>query len=311
MHFLPTSNLLLKHQPELFKRILNKELTPLQIVELTLLALVGLAVFGAVMSIHFPHWWHALNLMWKMIVLIIGSDLLCLPALYVFSSIRGSRITLLQLVLFLSASITTTAVVLLSLSPIAWFFTWSTNGNIDTIRVMNTLMIGFGIIFGIILLMRAFQAGYKHYKEQYPDNKSAADILLLWLLLVIVVTVQMGQKLGPWYSPDEPRGQFTEQPTLRQTDDGMLVVNWQIPEAFCEQNQVIYTVGGGEGNWPAECKDNLNGQYNCQATISEVKDDPVGTYYDLHTVNTDCGNAEVWNQAEHNYKSQILGYSKY
>ncbi len=199
MNILPTSNLLLKQQPALFERILNKKLTPLQVAELLLLSLVGLAVFGAVMSIPFPHWWHALILMWKMIVLIFGSQALCLPALYVFSSIRGSRLTLLQLILFVGASIATTAVVLLSLSPIAWFFTWSTDGDVDIIRIMNTLMIGFGMIFGIILLARAFQAGYKHYKEQYPDNKSAADILLLWLLLVIVVTVQMGQKLGPWY----------------------------------------------------------------------------------------------------------------
>lgn len=199
MHFLPTSNLLLKQQTKLFEDVLNKKFKCIHLLELTSLSIVGLTAFGAVMSLSFPHWWHAINLMWKMLVLMFGSYVLCLPALYVFSSIRGSRLTLLQLILFVGASIATTAVVLLSLSPIAWFFTWSTDGDIDIIRIMNTLMIGFGMIFGIILLARAFQAGYKQYKEQYPDNKSAADILVLWLLLVIVVTVQMANKLTPWY----------------------------------------------------------------------------------------------------------------
>ncbi|MBI4407955.1 MAG: hypothetical protein HY565_05665 [Candidatus Kerfeldbacteria bacterium] len=199
MNLFPTSNLLLKHQPELFERILNKKFKFIHLLELISLSILGLTAFGAVMSLPFPHWWHAIDLMWKMIVLIFGSYALCLPALYVFSSIRGSRITLLQLILCVVASIATTAIVLLSLAPIAWFFTWSTNGDIDIIRIMNTLMIGFGIIFGIILLARGFLASHKYYREQYPDNKSAADILVLWLLLVIVVTVQMSQKLGPWY----------------------------------------------------------------------------------------------------------------
>ncbi len=202
MNPFPTSNLLLKQQPKLFERILKAEFKLSAFLELLGLGIVGLAIFGAVMSIPFPHWWHAGNLMWKMIVLIFGSQLLCLPALYVFSSIRGSRLTMLQLFQFVAASIATTAIVLLALSPIAWFFTWSTDGNIDTLRVMNGLMIGFGIIFGIILLMRSFQAGYKHFKTQYPENKSAADILLLWLILVIVVTAHMRMKLGPCYEPD-------------------------------------------------------------------------------------------------------------
>ncbi|EKD78669.1 MAG: hypothetical protein ACD_41C00300G0001, partial [uncultured bacterium] len=123
MKLFPTSNLLLKHQTRLFDDILNHKIKSGQLLELILVSLVSLIIFGGVMSLSFPHWWHAMDVMWKLIVLLFGTQALCLPALYVFSSIRGSRITVGQLLLSTMAGVTTTAVVLVSLSPIAWFFT--------------------------------------------------------------------------------------------------------------------------------------------------------------------------------------------
>ena len=199
MNFLPTSSLLLKQQIKLFDDVLNNKIKSGQLLELVLVSLLSLAIFGGVMSLSFPHWWHAMDVMWKLIVLLFGTQILCLPALYVFSSIRGSRITVGQLLLSTMAGIATTAVVLVSLSPIAWFFTWSMTGNIDLLRVMNALMIGLGMLFGIILLARSYYFYHKSLKQQYPDNKSAVDILILWLILIIIVTSQMAKKLGPWY----------------------------------------------------------------------------------------------------------------
>ncbi len=97
---------------------------------------------------------------------------------------------------------------------------------------------------------------------------------------------------------------------MTQNADDMAIVTWKIPEVYCEENQVIYTVGGGEGMWPAECT-NINNEYSCRAVISETKDAPIGTYYELHTENNGCGNPEVWNRAEHTYESPLLGYSRY
>ena len=188
MNLFPTSSLLLKHQPELFEQILNKKIKLLQVLELLVLTVVSLSVFGGVMSISFPHWWHAMDVMWKLILLVVGTQLLCLPALFVFSSIRGSQVTLGQFSLFLTASTGTTAIVLLSLAPIAWFFTWSSNNNLDLIGLMNALMIGCVLLFGFTLLVRGLRA-----------SKSPVDILFVWLILVMVVTAQMAHKLEPWY----------------------------------------------------------------------------------------------------------------
>lgn len=288
------SQLLLKQQSELFARILNKKLSPPLIVELLLLGVVGLAVFGAVMSIVVPHWWFTGRLMWKMIVLIFGSNALCVPALYVFSSIRGSRITLPQLLLFVSSSVATTAVVLLSLSPISWFFAWATDNSLGVVRALNGLMIGFGMIFGIILLARAFQAGHKHYREHYPENKSAADILLLWLILVIVVTAQMSQKLGPWYYdgatksciggwmdqicfPQEAHGEILEAPTIQNG-----LVTWAPGTTLLsgDRHELEYAqLGENEADWSgstADCTEQT-GKVICTVDLA-VNDLEPGTY---------------------------------
>lgn len=314
MNPFPTSNLLLKHQPELFQTILTKKLKPLQVIELLGLSVVGLALFGGIMSMIIPHWWHAFNLMWKMIVLIFGSYALCLPALYVFSSIRGSRLTFRQLILFLLASIATTAVVLLALSPIAWFFTWSTDHNLEVIRVMNGLMIGFGIVFGIILLARSFYAGYKHHKAEDPNSKSASDILLLWLILVIAVTVQMSQKLGPWYResvsgevcigsecfPDVAQGEFLTAPTI--TDVAAGTVSWSIPEERCNLDDLRYVSSGhGIGYASAVCYP-VNGHWNCTAQLKDhLLDAPSGSTVQVQTHN-ECANQQ--------YVSPAVTYTK-
>lgn len=316
MKLFEASHLLLKQQSELFARILNKKLSPQLVAELLLLGVVGLAVFGAVMSLSVPHWWFAGRLMWKMVVLIFGSNALCLPALYVFSSIRGSRITLPQLALFVSSSVATTAVVLLSLSPISWFFTWATDGNLGVIRALNGLMIGFGIIFGIILLARAFHAGHKHYREHYPENKSAADILLLWLILVIVVTAQMSQKLGPWYYdgatknctswidqicfPQEARGELLEAPTV---ENG--IVTWA-PGTILrngDRHELEYTqLGEGENGWSgstANCTEQ-SGKVICTADLT-LHDLKPGTY----TIQV-FGNRDL---NEHDYRSAAFTWT--
>ncbi|MFA6475646.1 MAG: hypothetical protein WCV88_05650 [Patescibacteria group bacterium] len=191
MKLFTTTNLLLKHQSELFDQTINKKITLFHVLELLLVSLVGLAAFGAVMSLVVPDWWHTLNIMWKMIALIMGSIGLCLPSLYIFSSIRGLRLTLGQLLFFVLAAVTTIAVVLVSLAPISWFFLWSTD-NIDIIRVINGVMIGFSLLFGLILLARL-----------YAMSKSPFDILVPWLILVAIVTGQMSHKLAPWYPVNE------------------------------------------------------------------------------------------------------------
>lgn len=320
MSLFPTSNLLLKHQPELFQQVLQKKIKPIHIAELFGLSVIGLALFGAVISLVIPNWWHAFNLMWKMLVLIIGSNLLCLPALYVFSSIRGSRLTLPQLMTMLLASIATTAIVLLALAPISWFFTWTTNGELEVIRLLNGLMIGFGILFGLILLARGFRASYLHYKAEDAQSKSGSDILVLWLVLLVIVTVQMSQKLGSWYHlesqvcvvdscfPRTAEGYFTEAPTVVVSTVGEPTnVVWSIPNVNCNGTKELEYIDdqavarGQIYGSTADCSVS-DGVLHCTAQLPETDTAASGTEFKIQTHNY-CDNGDVFN-------SEIITYRK-
>lgn len=148
------------------------------------------------MSTEDPHWWHTWELSWKMMVTLWGPIALCTPALYVFSSLRGVRISINQLVFLLIGSLATAGLVLASLSPLSWFFTWTTD-TLEFIKIMNGFMVGLGLLFGLFFLGQGFLHLYRTHKSD--GVRSGIDILFLWFVLLIVVVVQMSQKLAPWY----------------------------------------------------------------------------------------------------------------
>lgn len=187
---------LLKHKEELFQQLHQPHTWNKTALELLLVGLLGAGIFGAIMSTEDPHWWHTWELSWKMMVTLWGPVALCTPALYIFSSLRGVKIALSQLVFLLIGSLATSGLVLASLSPLSWFFTWTTD-NIEFVKGMNGVMVGFGLLFGLFFLGQGFLHLYKKHKEE--GARSGVDILFLWFILLIVVVVQMSQKLAPWY----------------------------------------------------------------------------------------------------------------
>lgn len=187
---------LLKHKDQLFQQLDQPHTWNATALELILLALLGAGIFGAVMSTEDPHWWHTWELSWKMMVTLWGPIALCTPALYVFSSLRGVRVTMSQLVFLLIGSLATAGLVLASLSPLSWFFTWTTD-TLEFIKIMNGCMVGLGLLFGLFFLGQGFLHLYRTHKPE--GARSGIDILFLWFILLIVVVVQMSQKLAPWY----------------------------------------------------------------------------------------------------------------
>lgn len=187
---------LLKHKEELFQQLTQPHTWNKTVLELLVVGLFGAGIFGAIMSTEELHWWHTWELSWKMMVTVWGPVALCTPALYVFSSLRGVKITLSQLVFLLIGSLATSGLVLASLSPLSWFFTWTTN-TIQFVQIMNALMVGLGLVFGLFFLGQGFLYLFTAHKQD--SVRSGVDILCLWFILLIVVIVQMSQKLGPWY----------------------------------------------------------------------------------------------------------------
>lgn len=191
---------LLRNKKEIYNNITKPQTWNRVTSEFLVVGVVGLALFGLGMGTYvlsipgagsFP-WWF----MWKMIVVVVGPMVICTPALFVFSAIRGSTITLTQLVYLLCGAFATVGIVLLSLVPVTWFFTWTAD-TIHFIRTMNGLVLACALGFGMFFLGKGFIALHTEHKNE--QSRAAADILLVWFVLFLVVVMQMSNKLGPWY----------------------------------------------------------------------------------------------------------------
>lgn len=191
-------SLLLKHKEEVFTLIHEKRKWNAITAQFVLLSLVGFALFGVVISTLTPHWWFTGQLSWKMIAVLWGPTIICAPSLYVFSTIRGSRLTLPELAQLLCGMLATTAVVLLALAPISWFFTWTSEG-LGFIQLMNGVMIGVSLLFGLFFFGKGMMVLNKKIEGNEKTTRFSPDILLVWFVLLLIVVVQMSDKLGPWY----------------------------------------------------------------------------------------------------------------
>lgn len=161
--------------------------------EFLLLSLIGIALFGAV-SADSPRWGVMWDHAWKVAVVYWGSIAICLPSLFVFSAVRGSRITVSELIFFVIASLATIGLVLVSIAPITAFFAWTTNVP-ELMRLINVMAGGLALLFGIYLIGRGFAFIHTLRKSTDPESRSGVDFLLLWLLLLFVVMIQMIQTL--------------------------------------------------------------------------------------------------------------------
>lgn len=305
MKQLPLSSLL-KNKDEIYNTLDSPRTWPRYVMHFMLIALLGMAAFGLVMGTYVPHWWHSLTLAWKTIVLIWGPLAICTPSLFVFGAIRGSRITLPQLLFLLMGALATTGIVLLALTPLTWFFTWTTETSIF-LRVMNGMFIGLALAFGMFFFSKGLLAIHKKLKAAGTPSSISIDVVVLWFILLIIVVAQMSMKLGPWYEirtipveysdgnnvfPDNPKGSFITGPEVKTTEAGVTQITWDAPDAcfnnYIEMVEEGYTPDNGKrwvSNHHAECQFSEAGQ-NCIVKLPEQWKKNVQWKLQAHS---DCG----------------------
>lgn len=288
MKQLPIASLL-KNKEAIYNILTEPKQWPKYIIHFVLIALLGMAAFGLVMGTYVPNWWHSLTLAWKMIVLIWGPLAICTPALFVFGAIRGSRISLPQLLFLLMGALATTGIVLLALTPLTWFFTWTTETSIF-LRVMNGMFIGLGLAFGMFFFSKGLLHIHKQLKTAGTPSSISIDVVVLWFILLIIVVAQMSVKIGPWYEfrtipveytddnnvfPDNPKGSFISGPEIITTEAGVTEVKWNTTEAcfnnYIEMVEDGYAQDNGKrwiSNHHAECEF-TDAEQRCVVTLPE------------------------------------------
>jgi hypothetical protein len=155
------------------------------IMALAVTILGSLAVYGLVMgSFAGGHQYWAAPL--KVVIGTFLSAVLCLPSLYIFSSMNGGRFNLPQMTGLLVLFVALLSLLEVGFAPIIWIFAQSTSGSV----FMGFLHLGCwiaGWLFGIKLLALACSF----------VNRQQPALLRVWGVLFLVVTLQMSTALRP------------------------------------------------------------------------------------------------------------------
>lgn len=132
---------------------------------------------------------------WSAPLKIVGgiafSSLICLPSLYIFSSLSGVEARIDTIVGILCAHIALTALLLVGFAPVVWLF--SVSG--DSVGFMGALLILLWLIsagFGLVLVHRA----------SLEMGMAGSRPMLLWSVVFLLVTLQMPTTLRPIVGSD-------------------------------------------------------------------------------------------------------------
>ncbi len=122
----------------------------------------------------------------KICVGLLISTIICLPSLYIFTCLSGSKSRLAEICGLVTGLLLLMTILLVGFAPVAWLFSQST----QSIAWMGTLHLAFWLIstfFGLRFLHAAFQ---------HSNSRSNAG-LFTWIIIFLLVALQMTTALRP------------------------------------------------------------------------------------------------------------------
>ena len=148
-------------------------------------ALVCAAVYGVVVGT-----FSGGTQLWAAPVKIAGglmvSAAICLPSLYIFTCLSGSRARLSEVCGLLAGLLMLMTILLIGFAPVAWIFSESTN-LIGWMGFLHLVFWFVATLFGV----RYIKSGFSH-----TNAKSHAG-LNVWIIIFLLVAVQMTTALRP------------------------------------------------------------------------------------------------------------------
>jgi hypothetical protein len=114
------------------------------------------------------------------------SSLICLPSLYIFTCLSGSRARLSEIFGLLCGLLLLTTLLLVGFAPVAWLFSESTT-SVTWMGVLHLVFWFIATCFGL----RFLAAGFSH-----SQARSSAG-LFTWAAIFLLVSLQMTTSLRP------------------------------------------------------------------------------------------------------------------
>ncbi|WP_353930227.1 actin-binding WH2 domain-containing protein [Okeanomitos corallinicola TIOX110] len=179
---------------------------PHKIISLLVCSSIFIAIYGGIIGAYHS-WMQAISSAVKLPGLYLITLLICLPTLYFFNIIFGSRRTFGQHFALVLTAVSVTSVLLFSFAPITLFFLITIN-NYQFLILLNVVIFGLTGFIGVYSLYNAS----KIILEQ--DNQGSdlrTRIIRGWLFLYAFVGSQLGWTLRPFFGvPDSVFQLFRE-----------------------------------------------------------------------------------------------------
>ena len=199
---------ILRNRLAYFAEISRGEKLAAKIVHLMAVIVLGLAVFGFVAGMSGHNIIQALISAIKLPVLFLTSGMICLPTLYYFSILFGSRLRFLQTITLILSAQTVSAVLVLGFAPISLLF-WLSGSEPLFLIALNVSVLGLAVALGLIFLMQ----GVLYIQETQPPTSATfytwalmfikgtlrSVVLVGWLAIYALVSAQLSWMMRPFF----------------------------------------------------------------------------------------------------------------
>lgn len=183
---------ILRAQTALFEQIHSQQQLPRIIAAMSILCALLSGFYGLVMGMYNGPL-QALSSATKLPILFLLTALICIPSLYTFNVLLGQSFKFLQTVALMVMTLGTTTILLVSLAPIAFFFTVTTPDNYQFLLLLHVIIFGLCGVYGVRYLYRG--CSYIAFRMEQPLNNL---LLRIWILIYAVVGMQLGWRLRPF-----------------------------------------------------------------------------------------------------------------
>ncbi len=191
-----------------FAEIARGEALPHKIGDLLAVTIFGLAIFGFVAGLSGRNVAQALVSTVKLPLLFLASGVICLPTLYYFSVLFGSRLRFLQTVTLILTAQTVAAVLALGAAPISLLFLIS-GSELAFLMALNVGVLGLAAGLGLIFLVQ----GALYVQEVQPPDRITlvtwtwmlirgafrSLVLSAWIVVYGLVGTQLSYTLRPFF----------------------------------------------------------------------------------------------------------------
>lgn len=159
------------------------------------------AIYGLIVG-SFSSWMQSLSSAIKLPILYLMTLTICLPTLYFFNILFGSRKNFTQHLGVVMASVASIAVLLFSFAPVTLFFLITTP-DYSFFMLLNVAILGLTGFVGVKFLYDGMQLLSEQDEEDGRLNRR--KLVQAWLLLYAFVGSQLGWTLRPFFgAPDQP-----------------------------------------------------------------------------------------------------------